>query len=281
MGFPLSEAGMNPDWLLPEEIYPRLKSQWLGKAIHHFESIGSTNDEAYDLALNGAAEGTLVIAEEQLKGRGRLGRSWASERSSGIYASLVLRPPLQPKEAPVLNLAAAVAVSQAIQQTTILVPDIKWPNDILVNGRKCCGILTEMNADHEKVLFVILGIGINVSQTRFPPELLDRASSLELEAKREISRIDLVVAVLEHLESIYLGMLHEGRSWIVEQWNQHSSFAWGKKVSVECGNRRISGITNGLGEDGTLRVRMASGQIETVMSGDLVAWESTANVTRH
>ncbi|MFN8009485.1 MAG: biotin--[acetyl-CoA-carboxylase] ligase [Terriglobia bacterium] len=272
---------MRTDRLFPHEIYPLLQTTCFGKRIHHFETVGSTNDIAQQLAMEGAPEGTLVLAEEQSKGRGRLGRSWTSERSAGIYASLVLRPRLEPKEAPILNLAAAVAVSQAIQEIAKLVPDIKWPNDVLVNGRKCCGILTEMNAEHEKVRFVILGMGINVSQQYFPSELKDRASSLSSEAKMEISRLHLLVAVLRHLEVIYQELHQQGRSWVVNQWNQHSSFAWGKQVTVESGNRRLSGITMGLGEDGTLRVKMASGQIETVMSGDLVAWESTANVTCH
>ena len=271
---------MSSDLLLPETIYPRLKTWCFGKTIYHYEQVTSTNDLAHQLAVKGASEGTLVLAEEQSVGRGRLGRTWISERSAGIYASLVLRPRVEPREAPILNLAAAVAVSHGIRDVAGLMTDIKWPNDVMVNGYKCCGILTEMSAELDKIQFVILGIGINVSQKKFPPELENKASSLSLEAKKEISRLEVLVAVLKQFEDLYTEFLGHGRSRVLDQWNQHSSYAWGKSVTVESGNRRISGVTIGLGEDGTLRVKLKNGQIEIVMSGDLVAWESTANVTR-
>ena len=272
---------MTADLLLPEKILPQLKTQSFGKTICHYERVASTNDLAHQLAMEGASEGTLVLAEEQFRGRGRLGRTWLSERFAGIYASLVLRPGIEPREAPILNLAAAVAVSSGIRDVVGLATDIKWPNDVMVNGYKCCGILTEMSAELDKIQFVIIGIGINVNQRTFPPELENKASSLSLEAKKEISRIEILVAVLKRFEDLYGEFSRQGRTVVLEQWIERSSYASGKKVSVESGARRISGVTAGLGEDGTLRIRMENGQIETVMSGDLVAWESTANVTRY
>jgi BirA family biotin operon repressor/biotin-[acetyl-CoA-carboxylase] ligase len=272
---------MTFDLLLPENILPHLKTESFGKTIYHRERVTSTNDLAHQLALAGASEGTLVLAEEQSRGRGRLGRTWTSERSAGIYASLVLRPGIEPREAPILNLAAAVAVSNGIRDVVALATDIKWPNDVMVNGYKCCGILTEMNAELDKIQFVILGMGINVNQMKFPPELENKASSLFLEAKREISRLEILVAVLKRFEDLYAEFLRQGRSVVLEQWIQRSSYASGKKVIVESGSRRISGVTVGLGEDGTLRIKTENGRIETIMNGDLVAWESTAHVTRH
>lgn len=267
--------------LLPEKILPRLKTQTFGQTIHHFDQVASTNDLAHQYAMEGASEGTLILAEEQSCGRGRLGRTWTSERFSGIYASLILRPEIEPREAPILNLAAAVAVNNGIRDVVALETDIKWPNDILVNRKKCCGILTEMSAELDKIQFVIVGIGINVNQMKFPQELEDKATSLRLETHGEISRIEILVSVLERFEDIYAEFLRLGRSVVLKQWIQGSSYARGKKVIVESGSRRISGVTMGLGKDGTLQVRMENGQIETVMSGDLVAWESTADVARN
>jgi len=276
-----AQAKMSSDLLLPERILPHLRTQSFGRTIHHHDRAVSTNDLAHQFALAGASEGTLVLAEEQSSGRGRLGRTWASERFSGIYASLILRPEIEPREAPILNLAAAVAVSKGIRDVVRLETDIKWPNDVLVNGHKCCGILTEMSTELDKIQFVIAGIGINVNQMKFPPELENKASSLFLETKRVISRIEVLVSVLKRFEDLYAEFLRKGRSVVLEQWIQRSSYASGKKVIVESGSRRISGITVGLGDDGTLQVKTENGQIETVMSGDLVAWESIVHVTRH
>lgn len=276
-----SRPKMISDLLLPEKILPHLRTQSFGKTIHHHARAASTNDLAHQLAIDGASEGTLILAEEQSSGRGRLGRTWISERFSGIYASLILRPGIEPREAPILGLAAAVAISSGIRDVTALETDIKWPNDVMVNGQKCCGILTEMSAELDKIQFVIVGIGINVNQRKFPPELENKASSLFLESRRGISRVEVLVSVLRRFEDLYMEFLHQGRSVVLKQWVRCSSYASGKKVMVESGRRRISGITVGLGEDGTLQVRTENGQIETVMSGDLVAWETTAHVTRY
>lgn len=272
---------MTLDLLLPERILPHLHTQSFGRSIHHHDRVASTNDIAHQLALAGASEGTLVLAEEQFGGRGRLGRTWISEPHSGIYASLILRPKIEAREAPILNLAAAVAVSNGIRDVIGLETDIKWPNDVLVNGHKCCGILTEMSTELDKIQFVIAGIGINVNQRKFPPELENKASSLFLETQKVISRIEVLLSVLKWFEDLYLEFLREGRAVILEKWIQRSSYASGKKVIVESGSRKISGITTGLGDDGTLQVRTENGQIETIMTGDLVAWESIAHVTRH
>jgi len=262
-----------PDLLLPHLIKSELRAKIFGRDIHHYFQVGSTNDVAYQLAQEGAVEGTLVLAEEQICGRGRLGRSWLSEKHLGIYMSLILRPPVKPVHAPVFNLAVAVAVSRAIEQTCNLATDIKWPNDVLVNGKKCCGILTEMSADLDRIKYLVIGIGINVNHSAFPGFLQGQASSLFLEGGRRFSRIEIVLALLRNLEDLYLNYQEKGRGLILEQWMQRSSFSHGKEVSVDLNDRQVHGTTVGLGKDGTLRVKLANGQIEEIMTGDVVVWK--------
>src|SRR5262245_59652760 len=188
IGYRLTQV---PDLLLPHLIKRELRTEIFGRNIHHFFQVGSTNDVAFQLAQEGAVEGTVVLSEEQTSGRGRLGRRWLSEKHLGIYMSLILRPKLKPRHAPVLNLAVAVAVSRAIEQTCGLRADIKWPNDVLIDGKKCCGILTEMNADLDQIKYLVIGIGINVNHVAFPKSLQGQASSLLLEGGRRFSRIEI------------------------------------------------------------------------------------------
>jgi BirA family biotin operon repressor/biotin-[acetyl-CoA-carboxylase] ligase len=260
------------DELLPESIHPYLKTRCFGKIIHHYLTAGSTNDLALQLAEQGAEEGTLILAEEQTQGRGRLGRSWFSEKHAGIYASLVLRPRLKPHHAAILTLAAAVAASEAIECVSGLNADIKWPNDLLVNERKCCGILSEMQAQSDSIRHVILGIGINVNHSVFPENLREQASSLFLEGKRRYSRLELLCTVLKSFEALYDAVQTGNEAAIVERWIQRSSFASGKAVTIDLGGKPISGVTAGLGETGTLKVKLPDGQIEEIMSGDIVKW---------
>ena len=262
-----------PDLLLPHLIKRELRTKIFGRNIHHYFQVGSTNDAAYQLAQEGAVEGTLVLSEEQTSGRGRLGRSWFSEKNLGIYMSLILRPAVMPRHAPVFNLAAAVAVSRAIEQTCNLAADIKWPNDILINGKKCCGILTEMSADLDQIKYMVVGIGINVNHALFPKSLQGQASSLFLEGGRRFSRIEIILALLKNLEDLYLESQKKGRELILEQWMQRSSFSHGKEVSVDLTDRQVHGTTLGLGKEGTLRVKLANGQIEEIMTGDVVVWK--------
>ncbi len=270
IGYRLTQV---PDLLLPQLIKHELRSKIFGKNIHHYFQVTSTNDVAHELAQEGAAEGTLVLAEEQTAGRGRLGRSWFSERNNGIYLSLILRPPVRPLHAPVFNLAAAVAVSRAIEQTCEISADIKWPNDVLIKGKKCCGVLTEMNTDLDRIKYLVVGIGINVNHSVFPKSLEQQASSLFLEGGRRFSRIELILALLSHFEEIYFEARQKGRDSILEQWTQRSSFSNGKEVSVDLGERQVRGTTCGLGREGTLRVKLPSGQIEEIVAGDVVCWE--------
>ena len=270
VGYRLSQV---PDLLLPHLIRRELRTKTFGKHVHHYFQVGSTNDVAFQLAQEGAVEGTLVVSEEQTSGRGRLGRSWYSQKNLGIYMSLILRPQLRPLHAPVLNLAVAVAVSRAIEQACDLAADIKWPNDILVNGKKCCGILTEMSADLDQIKYLVVGIGINVNQHTFPSSLQGQASSLLLEGGRRFSRMELILALLRNLENLYLEFQEKGRQVILDQWVRRSSFSHGKEVSVDLSDREIHGMTLGLGTQGALRIKLGDGQIEEIMTGDVIAWK--------
>ena len=264
---------MAQDLLLPESILPHLQSRRLGSTIHHFLETGSTNDVARQFAEEGAAEGTLVLAEEQTQGRGRLGRSWLSERGAGIYASILLRPMMKPRDAATLTLVAAVAASEAIEQACGLSADIKWPNDLLLSGRKCCGILSEMQAESEEIRYVIVGIGINVNQSAFPEELGQRATSLFIEGKRSYSRVALLCALLERLELLYDDLQRGNGAAVLQRWVDRSSFVFGKQVIVDLGGgKRVEGKTAGLSKLGNLRVKLADDRVEEVTSGDIVAW---------
>jgi BirA family transcriptional regulator, biotin operon repressor / biotin---[acetyl-CoA-carboxylase] ligase len=264
---------MLQDLLPPESILPHLKSRRLGTTIHHFLGTGSTNDVARQFAEQGAAEGTVVLAEEQTQGRGRLGRSWLSERGAGLYASIVLRPVLKPRGAAALTLVAALAVSEAIEQACGLTADIKWPNDLLLSGRKCCGILSEMQAERDEIRHVIVGIGINVNHSAFPEELGQRATSLYIEGKQTYSRVALLCALLERFELFYDDLQGGNRPAVLQRWVDRSSFAFGKQVTVDLGgDKKVEGQTAGLSELGNLRVKLADGRVEEVLSGDIVAW---------
>ena len=167
-----------PDSIRPHAIRMNLKTKRMGHEIHYDDVIDSTQDKAHTLALNGAQEGTAVITEQQLKGKGRLGRQWESPKGTGIWMSFILRPNIPPHQAPQLTLLTAVAVAQTIEAATEIQPEIKWPNDILINGKKAVGILTELQAEADLVQSIIIGVGINVNTKSFPEHLKDKATSL-------------------------------------------------------------------------------------------------------
>jgi BirA family transcriptional regulator, biotin operon repressor / biotin---[acetyl-CoA-carboxylase] ligase len=271
---PVEKTVEAPDLLLPSLIKAQLKSMRFGRAIHHDFQVSSTNDVALRLAHQGAGDGTLVLAEEQTQGRGRLGRSWLSEKNAGIYASLILRPRMKPREAAVLSLAAAVAVSEGIENACGLVPDIKWPNDLLLNGRKVCGILTEMSAEPDEIIYVVAGIGINVNHRNFSEPLRGQATSLFLEGNQRYSRVEILCRVLESFESIYQELQAGAQATVIERWTQRSSYASGKRIRVDLGGRELCGVTAGLSESGTLLVKLENCQIEEIVSGDVVVWRN-------
>jgi len=257
-----------PDLLLPEILAPLVKGTIFAKHLHHYYKIGSTNTEAMQAAAEGAPEGCVLLAEEQLAGRGRGAHKWHSARSAGIYCSVVLRPPMPPSEALILSLAAGLAVQSAVAEVFPgLRPDLKWPNDVLLSGRKFCGILTEMNSEATRVRHLVVGVGINVNQGKFPAELREIATSLKGETGTEWSRVELCAALLKSLDREYRSLLEDAgaRDAILRRFQEHSSSARGRRVRVE-ENGGIEGVTEGLDARGFLQVRTAEG-LRTVLSG--------------
>jgi BirA family biotin operon repressor/biotin-[acetyl-CoA-carboxylase] ligase len=259
-----------PDILAPALIRPELGENEIGHRIVHYFKTDSTNTAAMHLAAKGAEHGTVVISEEQTAGRGRLGRAWYSEKTSGIYLSVLLRPPLTPAVAPVLTLMAGVAAHQAISTLTGLPLDIRWPNDVLVNSKKVCGILTEMEAETDRLHAVVIGIGVNVNHGAMPVDLREIATSLRIEGKRTYSRAKILVAVLKELERKYHLLLDEGSPAIIRRWTRASTFADAKRVRVRANSGEFAAVTAGLDPSGALRVRRADGREELLLSGEIV-----------
>jgi BirA family transcriptional regulator, biotin operon repressor / biotin---[acetyl-CoA-carboxylase] ligase len=259
-----------PDVLAPSLLKGELDDVEIGQKIVHFFRTDSTNTVALRLAAEGAAHGTVVLAEEQTAGRGRFGRSWYSERSSGIYASVILRPALSPALAPAVTLMAGVAAHAAVERSTGLTVDIRWPNDLLVNGKKVCGILTEMSADMDRLHAVVVGIGINVNHPSIPAELRGIATSLRLEGGKPYSRAQLLAALLREMEKDYHLLLVEGSSAIAKRWSAASSYARGKRIRVLTTAGAFEGTTAGLAPGGALRIRRDDGPEESLIAGEIV-----------
>ncbi len=257
-----------PDLLLPEILGPLVSGTIFDRNIHHFFRISSTNVAAMAAAAQGEPEGSVFLAEEQTSGKGRGGHAWASDASAGIYCSAILRPALAPADVLMISLAAGLAVSAAVEQVTGLQPDLRWPNDVLLGDRKFCGVLTELNAEVTRVRYAVVGIGINVNQSRFPDELRELATSLHLETGRPWSRVELTAALLKSLDCEYRALVTDAsaaRQSVFRRFEQRSSFVRGARVHVE-EDGGYDGVTEGLDERGFLRVRTGSG-MRTVLSG--------------
>jgi BirA family transcriptional regulator, biotin operon repressor / biotin---[acetyl-CoA-carboxylase] ligase len=258
-----------PDVLVPGLLRPRLRGTIFQNQIYHFFKTESTNDVALELGHHGAPEGAVVIAEEQTAGRGRLGRDWHSERASGIYVSVLLRPAIAPASAPILTLLAGLAAREAATSQTGLAVDIRWPNDLLLDGRKFAGILTEMYAEPDRIEFVVVGIGMNVNQEEMPGELAVTATSLRMASGTTHSRLELLVRLLLALEGHYNRFVTEGPEAIIERFERASTYARGKRVRIHAPAEEYTGTTEGLEPSGILRVRRDDGRLESVVTGDV------------
>lgn len=267
LGYSLVKA---PELLLPDEISSGLKARVLGSNIVSFESIGSTQDEAKKLARQGAVEGTVVIADRQTQGRGRLDRNWVSPLGVGIYMSIVLTPDLKPPEVMQIPLVAGVAVVRAIRRMTPLKPLIKWPNDVLIQGRKVCGILTEMSAEIDRVSYIVLGIGINVNTPKemLPPEIREASTSLMEEAGAFVSRPRLVQCLIEELDELYAEFKSAGFAPIRERWKELSCTI-GAMARVSGAGDVQEGRVLDLDTDGALLLQTMDGALRRVISGDV------------
>jgi len=259
-----------PDLLLPEEIAIGLNTRVLGREIVYREETGSTQDVAKDLVERGAKEGTVVIAEGQTWGRGRRGRSWSSPHRAGVYLSIILRPSLKPFEVLQIPLIAGVAVCRAIESVTPLKPRIKWPNDIILGGRKVGGILTEMSAEIDRVDHIILGIGVNVNTQRslIPWEIREAATSLAEECGEYVSRVRFIQHLLAELESLYGEFVMSGFGAIKEKWSAFDDTI-GSWLKVSGVGNEVEGEAIDIDRDGALILKQKDGGIEKIVSGDI------------
>ena len=245
-----------PDLLLPGEIKRKLKTKILGKNILSYRTVGSTNRLGFRLAESGSGEGTLIVADEQTKGKGRMGRSWYSPPKLGLWISLILRPDIPPFKAPGLSLCAGLALAQAIGDLTGMDAKIKWPNDCLINGRKVGGILLELSAELDRINFVIVGIGVNVNHlsSDFPKKLSALATSIRIECGTEVSRLKLLTLFMKRFEVIYLDFKKNGLAPQRQLIKKLSSLL-GKKVIVKFGKEKIEGVAQDIDDNGSLVIR--------------------------
>lgn len=252
------------------QLQEGLRTKRLGRTILFSREVGSTNEWAKELAMYGAQEGTVVIAEIQTKGRGRLGREWISP-TGGLWFSLILRPRLRPAEAVKLTFVAGLAVAKVLREMFSLEVETKWPNDVLVNGKKICGILTEMNTTGESVNFVVVGVGANVNfdvEKVFPQDLTRVATSLESELGRKVRLEELFRCLIERFENLYEFFTTEGFKPVLEKWKDLAGFL-SHQVEVTSPTQKLSGLALDVDRDGALVLRLEDGTIRRVFVGDV------------
>jgi BirA family biotin operon repressor/biotin-[acetyl-CoA-carboxylase] ligase len=257
-----------PDVLYPAEVSQGLGTRVLGCKICHYHRVDSTNNAAKKLAEEGAPEGTVVIAEQQTKGRGRMNRSWHSP-AGGIWMSVILKPRVPPYQVQGITLVAAVAVVNAIKKVTGLVPLIKWPNDIYLEGKKVCGILTEMKGEVDQVNYLIIGIGLNVnSDSRQLEKEASGAGTLAMYLGQNVDRKSLVREMLSQLETNYFHYCREGISSILNQWRQNS-LTLGRNVVLKMGEKVFAGVAEDITPEGGLLLRDHHGRTKVFYSGEV------------
>ena len=256
------------DIMTKTEIESCIKGRF-GRNVEFYESIESTNIRAKRLAEDGAEDGTIVVADAQNAGRGRRGRTWVSPAGTNIFMSLILRPDILPASASMLTLVAALAVGDGIHKTTGMAPVIKWPNDIVLSGKKVCGILTEMSAELEGIHYVVVGIGINVNMEEIPVDVRDMATSLLLETGKKVARSQLIAAVLEAFEHYYDEFISQGDlSRLIDVYNSNMVNA-GKEVRILNPTGEYTGQALGINKKGELLVKMPDGEVRHVISGEV------------
>lgn len=259
-----------PDRVSQSELAACLDTAWLGRRVIWHAATGSTNADAAAAARDGAVEGTIVVAEEQSAGRGRLGRTWVSAAGVNLYLSVVLRPHILPAEAPQLSLVAGLGVAAALEREG-LDPRIKWPNDVLLDGRKVCGILTEIEAEADRVSFVVVGIGVNLNSTleHFPEELHAKATSVVMASGRRVDRARFAARLLGELEKRYQRFQGGGFAALAAEWESRSDML-GREICVRAAGEEIGGICMGIDSDGALLLKEEGGETpRRVLAGDV------------
>jgi BirA family transcriptional regulator, biotin operon repressor / biotin---[acetyl-CoA-carboxylase] ligase len=271
-GIPAAPSGAALD---TAQVRALLSAKRLGATLHYFQEIGSTNIQARELAERGAAEGEIVLAEAQTQGRGRLGRRWESPPFSNLYLSIILRPHLPARDAPQITLTAAVALVETVAFFLPCPPSIKWPNDILFEGKKLAGILTEAACDADRVEYVILGIGLNLNYRvdAMPEELRRRATSLADLTGKNVSRESVLVRLIQDLDRCYGELEATGFEAMRPRWEAHFGLR-GRRVLVELGGQTLIGRAQGIDREGALIVEDEHGQRRSVVAGDVIPLET-------
>jgi BirA family transcriptional regulator, biotin operon repressor / biotin---[acetyl-CoA-carboxylase] ligase len=259
-----------PEKITADEIRLGLTTLFMGRNIHYEDTVESTQRIAHRLASEDVPEGTVIVAEEQLSGRGRMDRKWHSPKYTGIWMSLIIRPNILLNNAPQLTLLTAVAIVQAIEETVDVLPEIKWPNDILINGKKVTGILTELQAEADRIHSIIIGIGLNVNQAKedFPSDLRETASSLFIESGKKVSRAELIRSIFKNFEKLYTLYLDQGFLPIKLLWEGYAG-SIGKSIKARTLKETIEGKALGITEDGVLMVEDQTGAIHHIYSADI------------
>jgi BirA family biotin operon repressor/biotin-[acetyl-CoA-carboxylase] ligase len=266
-----SRNGRFPIEQFAEKVGNVFKGEIIGREVIYFDSITSTNDKAFEIGMQKEnPEGIIIIADAQSRGKGRLDRGWISPPGVNLYFSVVLKPPFSPKESSILTLAAAVAVVAAIREYTGLNAHIKWPNDILINGKKTGGILMEMKSYKDRINLLVVGTGINVNMPldAFTKDIRGFATSLKIESGSSVDRVKLLRQILAEMENAYKILLNSNKRALINEWLRLNCTI-GNEVAVRDQARVISGIANGINDKGELLVRLKSGKIETVSAGEV------------
>jgi len=252
-----------------EVLEKRMAGKFIGRPLYYYPEIGSTNDEAFRLGLSGAPEGTTVIADSQTKGKGRLQRVWYSPPGSNIYTSIILRPNFAPDQAPQISIAAGVAVAEILNEYCPSHVQIKWPNDVLLNKKKVCGILAQMKTSANGIDFVVLGIGINVNIgcDQLPPDIRTIATSLAIETGREIARLELIISLYENLAKWYKQLMQRGFGAIKEKWLNLTPMI-NQDVQIMFRDEALRGKALGLDDDGSLIILTVNNETVKVSAGD-------------
>ena len=257
------------DRITASEILSRNQASWVGKSIEYFEVTDSTNQRIYDFAEKGREEGLLAVAEEQTGGKGRRGRSWVSPPGTGIWMSLLLRPKVEPQKASMVTIVAALAMTKAMEKITGMEIRIKWPNDVVLNGKKVCGILTEMSAELEEIHYIIVGIGINANTESFPEDIQDRATSIYLESGKKVERAAFIAEFCVQFEQYYERFLEMGNLAFLKEEYESYLINIGREVKIIKKKEERVRKALGINELGELIVAKSDGTTEIIFSGEV------------
>lgn len=258
----------SPDILEPSEWISGISTKIIGKKVKYFKAVTSTNDIGKDLARQGTAEGTVIVAEEQTNGKGRLGRTWQAPPQSGLCFSVVLYPKVNPMEVTQFTVLTAVAIVGALAKAYDIEAKVKWPNDVYIDGLKVCGILAEMAAEADRVKYLVLGIGVNVNQTRDDFKVLDTATSVREKAGNRVSRVNLLKAVLEELDRLYYLWQTKGFAPLKLMWKE-AALWYGSNVTVNGLNEAWHGKIEDIDDNGELILKLDDGSLKKFYSGEV------------